>query len=109
MTLNLFCIELFCTKQIKLTGGNSDDQKARVTSGRVQTRRSPDTALCHFVKDLDWVKAEYKSVNGIIRSEWERKGEQVILKVTIPVNTNATVEYNGKKIDLRSGKHQLTF
>ena len=58
---------------------------------------------------LDWVKAEYKSVNGIIRSEWERKGEQVILKVTIPVNTNATVEYNGKKIDLRSGKHQLTF
>ena len=63
----------------------------------------------HFVKGLDWVKAEYKSVNGIIRSEWERKGEQVILKVTIPVNTNATVEYNGKKIDLRSGKHQLTF
>lgn len=43
----------------------------------------------HFVKGLDWVKAEYKSVNGIIRSEWERKGEQVILKVTIPVNTNA--------------------
>lgn len=63
----------------------------------------------HFVKGLDWVKAEYKSVNGIIRSEWERKGEQVILKVTIPVNTNATVECNGKKIDLGSGKHQLTF
>ena len=63
----------------------------------------------HFVKGLDWVKAEYKSVNGIIRSEWERKGEQVILNVTIPVNTNATVECNGKKIDLGSGKHQLTF
>ena len=63
----------------------------------------------HFVKGLDWVKAEYKSVNGIIRSEWERKGKQVILKVIIPVNTNATVECNGKKIDLGSGKHQLTF
>ena len=83
-----------------LAGINYDEQKPGFKHILIQP---------HFVKGLDWVKAEYKSVNGIIRSEWERKGEQVILKVTIPVNTNATVEYNGKKIDLRSGKHQLTF
>ncbi len=83
-----------------LAGINYDEQKPGFKHILIQP---------HFVKGLDWVKAEYKSVNGIIRSEWERKGEQVILKVMIPVNTNATVEYNGKKIDLRSGKHQLTF
>ena len=78
-----------------LAGINYDEQKPGFKHILIQP---------HFVKGLDWVKAEYKSVNGIIRSEWERKGEQVILKVTIPVNTNATVEYNGKKIDLRSRK-----
>ena len=41
-----------------------------------------------YVKGLDWVKAEYKSSkrNQFVL-EWERKGEQVILKVTTPVNT----------------------
>ena len=28
----------------------------------------------YFVKDLQWVKGEYKSVKGLIRSEWKREG-----------------------------------
>ena len=63
----------------------------------------------HFVEGLDWVKAEYKSVKGLIRSEWKREKGHVILNVTLPVNTTATVECNGQKIELNSGRHQLTF
>lgn len=63
----------------------------------------------HFVEGLDWVKAEYKSVKGLIRSEWKREKGHIILNVAIPVNTTATVKCNGQKIELGSGRHQLTF
>jgi alpha-L-rhamnosidase len=44
-----------------------------------------------MVHDLAWVKASHTSVNGRIISEWERTGQAVTMRVTIPVNTTATV------------------
>lgn len=63
----------------------------------------------HFVEELDWVKAEYQSINGLIRSEWERKDGEILLKVTIPVNTSATIDINGEKTDIKAGEHQLKY
>ena len=59
-----------------------------------------------FIKDLDWVKGEYNSVNGMIRSEWIRKGNKVELIVSIPANTSATVYVNGKQ-EIKSGKYSF--
>lgn len=63
----------------------------------------------HFVKDLNWVKAEYHSVKGPIRSEWQRKGDAVTLKVSIPANTSATIVVNGRKEEVQAGNHEFTF
>ncbi|RKR79990.1 calcineurin-like phosphoesterase family protein [Mucilaginibacter gracilis] len=46
--------------------------------------------------NLTWAKATYKSQYGLIRSSWQLKGKQVILKVTIPKNTKAIVYVPGK-------------
>ena len=43
------------------------------------------------VGGLTWVRASYDSVRGRIVSEWRRNGDQLMLQVTIPANTTATV------------------
>ena len=63
----------------------------------------------HFVEGLDWVKGEYRSVQGMIRSEWSREGNRVMLKVEIPDNTTATVIACGKEQQLGAGVHELRF
>jgi len=42
-------------------------------------------------KGLDFARAEYHSIHGRIFSGWERQGQEMILKVKIPVNTSATL------------------
>lgn len=44
-----------------------------------------------IVGDLNWVKGSYQTVSGLVSTEWERKGNQLFLDVTIPPNTDATV------------------
>jgi len=63
----------------------------------------------YFIKKLNWVEAEYNSTAGLISSKWERKGDSVVLKVRIPVNTTATLDVYGKKIEIGSGSHEFTF
>ena len=63
----------------------------------------------HFVEGLDWVKGEYRSVQGVIRSEWSREDNRVTLKVEIPDNTTATVIACGKEQQLGAGVHELRF
>lgn len=41
--------------------------------------------------DVRWAKAEYESMYGTIRSNWEIRGGRLILKIAVPVNTTATV------------------
>ena len=43
------------------------------------------------VGDLTWAKARYQSVYGPIASQWKRQGDTLVLGVTIPPNTTATV------------------
>lgn len=40
---------------------------------------------------VDWVEAEYDSIQGQIVSKWRRQGRRFELDVTIPANTTATV------------------
>lgn len=42
-------------------------------------------------KALDWVKGSYKSASGDIACEWKRSDGNIILDITIPPNTTATV------------------
>jgi len=60
----------------------------------------PDTATPGFkhivinpsiVGDLQYVEAYHDSPYGRIKSSWKREKEQLILEVTIPANTTATV------------------
>lgn len=43
------------------------------------------------VRGLDWVRAHYDSVYGRIESAWERRGDGLELRVTVPANTMATI------------------
>jgi alpha-L-rhamnosidase len=45
---------------------------------------------------LDWAEAEYQSVRGLIATRWERQHDRLVLKVTIPANTEALVHVPGK-------------
>jgi alpha-L-rhamnosidase len=45
----------------------------------------------HPVKDLDWVRSEYTSMYGVIRSSWRREQSVFLYKITVPVNTTAMV------------------
>jgi alpha-L-rhamnosidase len=44
-----------------------------------------------IVEGLDYVKASYKSVRGLIKSEWKKTGEQFVWNITVPCNSTATV------------------
>ncbi|MGV8136967.1 MAG: family 78 glycoside hydrolase catalytic domain [Mangrovibacterium sp.] len=61
-----------------------------------------------YIGDLSWVKGEYKSVKGLIKSEWTREGDQIKLMVTIPANTRATI-YTDKTTNVRGGNYEFTF
>jgi len=58
------------------------------------------------VGDLTWVKAGYDSIRGKIASHWQRDGGKFTLRVTIPVNTTATIFLPAKSAEgiIESGK-----
>lgn len=58
-----------------------------------------------FISDLTWVKGEYRSVKGLITSEWKREGDQVTLSVTIPANATATIVYGNRSESVGGGSH----
>ncbi len=61
-----------------------------------------------FIKGISWVKGEYRSVRGLIRSEWKREGNQIELNIIIPANTEAELQLRDKSVALKTGKNQLT-
>ncbi len=46
---------------------------------------------------LDYMKCEYDSVYGTVKSFWEDRGDSAVLHVTVPVNTTATICLDGAK------------
>jgi alpha-L-rhamnosidase len=47
----------------------------------------------HFMEELDFVKASYQSVHGLIKSEWHKDRDQISWQVSIPSNTSAKVYF----------------
>ena len=45
----------------------------------------------NFAGNLHWVNASYNSVYGTIVCNWKKRENQVVMNVTIPVNTTAIV------------------
>jgi len=60
-----------------------------------------------FLEGLEWCEVSYKSPQGKIESNWKRKENKVVWKVTIPENSFAMVKlpmYNSKEIKLNNKK-----
>lgn len=62
-----------------------------------------------FINELSFVKASHESIRGKITSQWERKGSEITLRVTIPGNTKAYILLPNKKIEVEGGEHSFTF
>ncbi|MGL4941656.1 MAG: family 78 glycoside hydrolase catalytic domain [Thermoguttaceae bacterium] len=43
------------------------------------------------VGDIEWVRADYRSVRGLIRSHWKRSGDKFVWEIELPPNTVGTV------------------
>lgn len=61
-----------------------------------------------FINGISWAKGEYRSVRGLIRSEWKRESNQIELNIIIPANTEAELQLRDKSVALKTGKNQLT-
>ncbi len=61
----------------------------------------------HFVDRLQSVSASCMTASGLVRSSWKRTGNKVVLEVTVPANTTATLYAGGREEILSSGKHRF--
>ena len=63
----------------------------------------------HVVGDLTWVSAHHDSPYGRIVSNWKIQDDKFLLKVTIPINSTATVYLPGKHEgrSIGSGTHKF--
>lgn len=48
---------------------------------------------------LDWAKASYNSINGLISSSWKKTPKGLALEITVPVNTTAQLIITAKNAD----------
>jgi len=62
-----------------------------------------------FLPGLEWAKADYSSVQGVIKSSWKREGGKVLWKITVPEGTQAKVFVPGEKKprEVGSGEHEF--
>ena len=64
------------------------------------------------IEGLDYVNCSYNSVSGLIKSNWNHKGDKFEWEIEIPANTTAEVylptSKGYQKQILASGKHHLT-
>jgi len=51
------------------------------------------------VGDLQFVKASHRSPYGLIASDWQKQGDRLRWKITVPVNTTATAYVPAKTAD----------
>lgn len=57
---------------------------------------------------INVVNASFHSINGEIKSSWKKSNNQLIQRVTIPVNTHADIYIQNKKENITLGKQPLT-
>ncbi|RKN78664.1 alpha-L-rhamnosidase [Ulvibacterium marinum] len=59
-------------------------------------------------KEMDFIRASYKSINGTISSAWNWKGNKVVMNIEIPVNTTAKVSIPTAHIsDIKESNRRL--
>jgi alpha-L-rhamnosidase len=51
-----------------------------------------------FGEGITWAKGHYDSIHGRIRSDWKWKGDSFYWKISVPVNTSATIYMPAKQI-----------
>ena len=52
-----------------------------------------------IVKGMDYANTQFKSIHGIIKSEWHNDDGNLIWKISVPVNTTATSYFPTRNID----------
>lgn len=62
----------------------------------------------HFPEGLERAEASHKSIRGIIHSSWRRENGNIVLSVTIPINSTATI-YADKAYNVRGTGKPMTF
>ncbi len=73
--------------------GAIGDWMYRVSAG-IETSSAGYKSLIlqpHPAKRLEFSRASFESPYGTIKSGWEKSGDKIIIKVSIPANTSATV------------------
>lgn len=59
-------------------------------------------------KEMDFIRASYKSINGTISSAWNWKGNKVEMNIEIPVNTTAQVSIPSASVsDIKESNKRL--
>jgi alpha-L-rhamnosidase len=59
--------------------------------------------------ELEWARAEYRSVRGPIVSVWRQAGDTFQLDVEIPANVTATVVVpGGERVEVGPGRHTFS-
>ena len=57
---------------------------------------------------LGSLRAEYRTANGTIVSDWRYEGDVCRLRFEVPKGTVATVTFAGRTVDYPPGRHELT-
>ena len=90
--------------------GSIGDWLYRVLAGIDTDSTSPGYRHIHFRPHpghgFNWVRSSLKTVYGMIRSEWEisENGQGVVLSVSVPANTTASVWLEGTSLaDIQEG------
>ena len=60
-----------------------------------------------WIEGITWVKASKDTPYGVLEVNWERRANEWIMEINIPVGSSATVHCN-EKIELPSGKHRIS-
>lgn len=63
----------------------------------------------HFPENMQWAKAEYHSVKGIISSEWKRENGKIKLTVSIPTGSSAEIQVEDRSEKTGSGTYSFIF
>lgn len=60
-----------------------------------------------FVKDVDYVKTSYKTVRGLVKSEWKRNGKEIEVHLEVPPFTVASFISNSGKKEFSAGEYNF--
>lgn len=61
-----------------------------------------------IVGDLTFARTRYESIHGTIASNWRKEGGKVVIDVTVPPGTTASVSVGSATFQVKAGQHQFT-